>query len=133
MLLYARRYGTAFATIGGVLLVLMPDNIRVAFAEGNLPRVFAAALLPAAFFCLLNVLTGDRWRGYWFAGLAGMLALVILSHAMMGAIFGACFSLFVVVYWTRLTQAPGTRTCSPSGTTASRCSGTTLRCRTTRW
>ncbi|MCI0841730.1 MAG: hypothetical protein J4N64_08135 [Chloroflexi bacterium] len=99
MLLYARRYGPTFAMFGGVLLVLMPDNIRVAFAEGNLPRVFAAALLPAAFFCLLNVLTADRRRGYWFAGLAGMTALVVLSHAMMGAIFAACFSLFVVVYW----------------------------------
>ena len=63
MLLYARRYGPTFAMFGGVLLVLMPDNIRVAFAEGNLPRVFAAALLPAAFLCLLNVLTADRRRG----------------------------------------------------------------------
>ena len=99
MLLYARRYGRNFAMIGGVLIVLMPNNIRVAFAEGNLPRVFAASLLPVAFFCLLNVLTGEKRRGYWFAGLAGMLGIVVLSHAMMGAIFVACFSLFALVYW----------------------------------
>ena len=99
MLLYARRYGVAFAAIGDVLMVLMPDNIRVAFAEGNLPRVFAAALLSAAFFGLLNVLTGEERRGYWFAGLVGILALVVLSHAMMAAIFIACFLLYIVVYW----------------------------------
>jgi uncharacterized membrane protein len=99
MLLYARRFGLAFATLGGVLLVLLPDNIRVAFAEGNLPRMLAASLLPAAFYFLLDLLTEERHRRLSFAGLAVLLSLIVLSHAMMGAIFGACMGLFAVVYW----------------------------------
>ena len=54
MLLFSRRYGLFWATLGGVFLVLMPDNLRVAFAEGNLPRVLASALLPATFYFTLN-------------------------------------------------------------------------------
>ncbi|MCI0438812.1 MAG: hypothetical protein L0177_06730, partial [Chloroflexi bacterium] len=99
MLLFARRFGLAFATLGGILLVMLPDNIRVAFAEGNLPRVLAAALLPAAFYFLLNLLTEEQGRKLSFVGVAALMALVVLSHAMMGAIFGACLTLFALVYW----------------------------------
>ncbi len=99
MLLFARRFGLVFATLGGVLLVMLPDNIRVAFAEGNLPLVLAAALLPATFYFLLNLLTEERGRKLNFVGVAALMALVVLSHAMMGAILGACFTLFALAYW----------------------------------
>ena len=99
MLLFARRFGLVFATIGGIMLLLLPDNIRVAFAEGNLPRVLAASLLPAMFFFYLNLLTGERYRKLSFVGTAVLVSLTILSHAMMGAIFGACMALFAIVYW----------------------------------
>ena len=99
MLLFARRFGLVFATIGGIMLLLLPDNIRVAFAEGNLPRVLAASLLPAMFFFYLNLLTGEGNRRLPFVGTAVLVSLTILSHAMMGAIFGVCLALFAVVYW----------------------------------
>ncbi len=99
MLLFARWHGLGWATVGGVLLVLLPDNLRVAFAEGNLPRVLAAALLPAAFYFLLDLLSSSRPRAYSFLGLAGLVSLIVLSHAMMGAIFSACMVLFALVYW----------------------------------
>jgi uncharacterized membrane protein len=99
MLLYAGRFGLAFATLGGVLMVLLPDNLRVALAEGNLPRVLAASLLPAAFYFLLNLLTRERHRKVSFLAMAGLLSLVVLSHAMMGAIFSACLMLFAIVTW----------------------------------
>ncbi len=99
MLLFARWYGLGWATVGGVLLVLLPDNLRVAFAEGNLPRILAAALLPAAFFCLLDILSSQRPRMFSFLGLAVLVSLIVLSHAMMGAIFSVCMLLFVLVYW----------------------------------
>ncbi|MCH7744946.1 MAG: hypothetical protein IIC84_02605, partial [Chloroflexi bacterium] len=100
MLLFARRFGLVFATVGGIMLLLLPDNIRVAFAEGNLPRVLAASLLPAMFFFYLNLLTGEsKNRRLPFIGTAAFMCLTILSHAMMGAIFGACLALFAIVYW----------------------------------
>ena len=99
VLLFSRRYGLFWATLGGVLLVLMPDNLRVAFAEGNLPRVLASALLPATFYLTLRMLTEERGRKATFVMLALLMGLIVLSHAMMGAIFGASLSLFVLVYW----------------------------------
>ncbi|MCH9010647.1 MAG: hypothetical protein IIC21_08495, partial [Chloroflexi bacterium] len=107
MLLFSRRYGLFWATLGGVLLVLMPDNLRVAFAEGNLPRVLASALLPATFYFTLRLLTEERGRRTAFAALALLMSLIVLSHAMMGAIFGASLSFFAVIYWTTSRCGPG--------------------------
>jgi len=50
VLLFAPRIGLGWATVGGIFFVIFPDNVRVAFAEGNLPRIISTALLPAAFF-----------------------------------------------------------------------------------
>jgi len=97
-LLYRRWIGVLPAVLGGVLFMLLPDNLRVAFAEGNLPRVVAAALLPLAFYFLLSVVQdGKRVRN--LVGLAVMVSLITLSHAMMAPIFVACMGLFVIAHW----------------------------------
>lgn len=98
-LLYQRWIGLLPATLGGVLFTAIPDNARVAFAEGNLPRTLAAALLPATFYCLLRVMDSGRHRIVYALPLALLVSLVILSHAMMGAIFLASLTLFALVYW----------------------------------
>ncbi len=92
-LLYRRWIGWLPAITGGVLFVFLPDNLRVAFAEGNLPRALATALLPLAFFFLLRVLDQDgaRWHG---VGLALTFAAILFSHAMMAAIYAASAILF---------------------------------------
>lgn len=76
----------------------LPDNIRVAMAEGNLPRVLATAFLPITFYFFLSILTDGPSR-LRFAALAILSMVVILCHAMMGAIFVACFTLVAIVYW----------------------------------
>jgi uncharacterized membrane protein len=70
----------------------------VAFAEGNLPRVVATALLPLTFYFLLNVLLNKGRRRDIF-GLAVMVMLLVLSHAMMAAVFILCMALFTLIYW----------------------------------
>ena len=96
-LLY-RRWLTLIPAIGaGVLFMALPDNIRVAMAEGNLPRVLATAFLPITFYFLLSILTDGPSR-LRFLALAILTMVVILSHAMMGAIFVACFTLVAIVY-----------------------------------
>ncbi len=97
-LLFARRIGIAWAVVGGILYITFPDNIRVAFAEGNLPRLAAAALLPAAVYFLLNVLE-DPGRKRNFAGLVTILGLIVLSHVMMAGIFVAGLGLYTLAYW----------------------------------
>lgn len=97
-LLFAPRIGVAWAVAGGILYIIFPDNIRVAFAEGNLPRLAAAALLPTAFYFLLKVLENPRSKRN-FVGLAVTISLIVLSHAMMAGIFLVGLGMYAVVYW----------------------------------
>ncbi|MEX0925114.1 MAG: 6-pyruvoyl-tetrahydropterin synthase-related protein [Dehalococcoidia bacterium] len=98
LLLFGSRIGIGWATAAGLLYVAFPDNIRVAFAEGNLPRVMATALLPVALYFLLNMLQRDG-RTRDFIGLVVIISLIVLSHAMMAAIFLLGLGMFAVSYW----------------------------------
>ncbi|RME45565.1 MAG: hypothetical protein D6791_10410 [Chloroflexi bacterium] len=97
-LLYRRWIGLLPATIGGALFLFLPDNVRVALAEGNLPRVLATALLPLAVYCLLRTLeeTGTHWHRL---GLVLCFATIVLSHTMMAAIYAVCCGLLAVLCW----------------------------------
>lgn len=96
--LYRNRLGLFPALLGGILFIMLPENIRVAFAEGNLPRVMATALLPVTFYFLLAVFEDGKNRWNIF-GLAAMMMFITLSHAMMAAIFAACMVVFIIIYW----------------------------------
>ncbi len=83
---YRRWLGWAPAWAGSLLFLIMPDNVRVALAEGNLPRVLSTALLPFALYALLRLLEEDGGRRH-VVGLAVAFTLIVLSHAMMAAIY----------------------------------------------
>ena len=101
-LLYRRWIGLLPAMLGGILFLFLPDNIRVAMAEGNLPRVLATALLPLTIYLLLRSLekTGTLWHRF---GLALCFAVVVLSHAMMAAIYAVCCGLILLFVWLKRT------------------------------
>jgi len=95
-LLYRRWTGWIPALVGGLLYLFMPDNVRVALAEGNLPRVAASALLPYAVYLLRRSLEGARWH---CLALALCFAVLVLCHAMMAAIYAACGVLLALLCW----------------------------------
>lgn len=97
-LLFTRRIGITWAVAGGILFITFPDNIRVAFAEGNMPRLAAAALLPVAVYFLLNLLEEPERRRN-FVALVIIVGLIVLSHAMMAGIFLVGLGMYVVIYW----------------------------------
>jgi uncharacterized membrane protein len=45
-LLFKKWIGWLPALGGGLIYLVLPDNVRVAFSEGNLPRVLASAFVP---------------------------------------------------------------------------------------
>jgi len=92
---YRRWIGLPAATVGGMLYLFMPDNVRVALAEGNLPRVMATALLPLTVYLLLRALEEDGTRRHRL-GLSLCFALIVLCHAMMAAIYAACCALLTM-------------------------------------
>jgi uncharacterized membrane protein len=103
---FRRWVGWLSATFGGVFYIVLSDNIRVAMSEGNLPRVFANALLPLTIFFLFRVMeeNGKRWH---LAALVFCFSVLSLSHAMMAAIFAACCILLAVLF--RVLRAASSR------------------------
>lgn len=97
-MLFRRWIGWWPALVGGLLFVILPDNVRVALAEGNLPRVLATALLPLTFYCLLASLRPDAGRLPRVGLVLGFTTLT-LSHVMMAAIYAACLSSWVLAAW----------------------------------
>jgi len=99
-LLFAGKMGLWQSVMAGVIWVVWIDNVRVAFSEGNLPRVLATALLPLVFIVFLNVLENKKGRTGILA-LVGLIHLIVLCHAMIAAIYCLClmmFSLFLGVF-----------------------------------
>jgi len=97
-LAFHRRLGWLAATVAGMAWTVWPDHLRVALAEGNLPRMVATALLPLLFLAFLDSLERRRWP---WSGLAfvALLSLTVLSHAMMAAIVCVAFSSLSLLHW----------------------------------
>ena len=95
---YRRWLGWVPAVAGGALYVFLPDNVRVALAEGNLPRTLATALLPLTVYLLLRALE-DTGQVRHRLGLAFCFTAVVLCHAMMAAIYATCLTLLAGLCW----------------------------------
>lgn len=93
---YRRWIGILPAAAGGLLFLILPDNLRVAFAEGNYPRMVTTALLPLLFYLLLRALSPEATRRHWL-GLALTFAIITISHAMLAAIYAACATLLTLI------------------------------------
>ena len=103
-LLFWRWIGILPAILGGILFMFIPDNMRVSLAEGNLPRVLAIALLPIVIYLLLRSI--EESKPIWYqVGLALSFTLVVLSHAMMAAIYAVCCLFILALLWLKRTVA----------------------------
>lgn len=91
------RMGLLPATMAGAVWVIWIDNVRVAFAEGNLPRVLATALLPLVFFVFLNML--EKRSLAFFILTAAAIHLIVVTHAMIAAIYSLCLAMFAFFLW----------------------------------
>lgn len=97
VLLFARWLGRPAAFLAAALFLLAPDHLRVALAEGNLPRALATALFPLTLYSLLRLLETPARR--WKILLALTFTLTVLTHAMLAAIAAVTLSLVAVLSW----------------------------------
>lgn len=99
-LLLAGKTGLLPAVLAGAAWIFWPDNLRVAFSEGNLPRVAATALLPFLFAFFFQALEErDRLRNAVFS--AVFIHLIVLCHAMIAAVYMVsltAFSFFLFLF-----------------------------------
>ncbi|MDQ3096683.1 MAG: 6-pyruvoyl-tetrahydropterin synthase-related protein, partial [Chloroflexota bacterium] len=98
VLLWRRRLGWPLAILGTILGALLADPVRVAFGEGNLPRVVAHALFLPELALALAVARADRWHPWPRPALAliGVAMLSVLCHAMMATAAGAAIVLVLL-------------------------------------
>jgi len=117
-LAFHRRLGWLAAAVAGMAWTVWPDHLRVALAEGDLPRTVATALLPLLFLAFLDSLERRRWPWSGLAFIA-LLSLTVLSHAMTAATVCVAFSFLSLLHWwfggSRLRDVARTLTLSVLG------------------
>lgn len=95
----------------GVIWFFMPENLRVFFASGNMPRGLVAALLPWFMFAVVRFLEyakrrneepeNDKLRkkqALAFAEIGIWMALLVLGHSGQGSIVLLCLLIFLLIY-----------------------------------
>ncbi len=91
-----RPYMGAFCAI---LWFLIPDNIRVFFCEGNLPRTITAVMIPyVVYFVWSYVRRGKKWA---LIPLIPLMSMMTITHLMFTAIVGIGTFLFLFFDWLK--------------------------------
>ena len=91
-----RENKVCLCTIIGILYFLLPDNLRVFFSEGNIPRIFITMILPYIFFFMCEFLYYHK--RYALLCLVPLIVLLVCSHIMISAMFGLSAFLYLLIY-----------------------------------
>lgn len=96
-LLWGRTYNRmTLCTFLAVIWFFLPDNMRVFFVEGNLPRMVIAMLLPYLFYFIWRFVEHRvRWA---VAPVILLMCLITLCHAMISAMTGITTFIFLLIY-----------------------------------
>lgn len=77
-----------------ILWFFLPDNIRVFFCEGNMPRIITSLVIPYVIFFLWSYVR--RKKRFALIGLMLSMALMTVSHLMLTALVGIGSFLFLL-------------------------------------
>lgn len=86
----------ALCTFLAGLWFFLPDNIRVFFVEGNLPRMVIAMLLPYLFYFIWRFV--DHRVKWAIVPVVVLMCLITFCHAMIAAMTGITTFLFLLIY-----------------------------------
>ncbi len=96
-LLFGKKLGRPIlGAFFGLMWFFFPDNLRVFFGEGNMPRMLITMLLPYLFYCLWNYVAYRRRR--WVIPLILLMLVIIFTHLMISAMIGVASALFLLIY-----------------------------------
>lgn len=91
-----REKRLSFSFLAGTIFFLFPDSLRVFFSEGNVPRIFIAALLPLLFYCMWEFIEYRRKKAI-FPFLV-ILCAITFTHIMISAMVGISLFLFCLIH-----------------------------------
>ena len=86
----------ALCTFLGLMWLLLPDNMCVFFAAGNIPRVVTAIILPYLTYFIWLFIQKDKKIAALFITL--LISLMALTHLMISAMMGIGTFIFMVFY-----------------------------------
>jgi len=96
-LLWGRAYKRmTLCTFLALLWFFLPDNIRVFFVEGNLPRMVIAMLLPYLFYFIWRFVEYRVKRAV--VPVVILMCLITFCHAMIAAMIGITAFIFLLIY-----------------------------------
>lgn len=94
-ILMGRRGGKPYMGISFALLwFFMPENFRVFFCEGNLPRMLTGVIIPYLIYFLWRYLREGKKAA--LPGIVLTTAMITLSHVMIAAMAGVGAFLFLL-------------------------------------
>lgn len=86
----------ALGTVFGLLYFFLPDNMRVCFSEGNVPRIFITAIMPYVFFNLWQII--HHKKKVYIIPLILVMCIIIFAHIMIAAMIGIGSFVFCLIY-----------------------------------
>jgi len=96
-LLFGKKLGRpVLGAFFGLIWFFFPDNLRVFFGEGNMPRMLITMLLPYLFYFLWSYVAYRRKR--WVIPLILLMLVIIFTHLMISAMVGVASALFLLIY-----------------------------------
>ncbi len=108
-LLFGRKLGRpVLGLFMAFIWFFLPDNLRVFFGEGNLPRMFITMLIPLIFYCIWQFTAYNRRRMIF--PLIALMITAVLGHLMISAMIGVGTFVFMLIYaaanrsWARPVQ-----------------------------
>lgn len=85
-----------FCTAIGCLWFFLPENFRVYYCEGNLPRMMTAILIPYLVWFVWRYVCLKKNRA--MVGITLFMALISLCHVMISAMMGITTFVFLFIY-----------------------------------
>lgn len=82
-----------------VFWFVIPDNIRVFFCEGNLPRVITTVMIPYVVYFVWRYVRLGKKSSLFF--LIPLMSMMTIAHLMFTAIVGIGTFLFLLFDWMR--------------------------------
>ena len=81
--------------ICGILLFILPDNLRVLMSEGNVARVFITSLVPFLVYYIDDYLVYNK--KFNLVKISIIILIITLSHFMIAAMCGLAIFIYCVV------------------------------------
>lgn len=87
------------AAVCSLLWFFLPDNIRVFFCEGNMPRIMTSVIIPYVVYFLWGYIR--KRKTPYLVGLMLSMTLMTITHLMITAIVGIGSFLFLLFDWIK--------------------------------